>query len=737
MRAVVFDWDGTLVDSESLNLATWVSQLAAVGYQPSREELDQIAGRTFPDCLSYFSARATMDVAAFERGWRAEIDRRVRAELVIFKDSVACLKAVRAAGIPVAVATQTPRHQLDLGLRLSRLASLVTVSVCREDVARPKPAPDVYLEACARLGLPAGDCLAVEDSPVGARSARSAGLAVLGVARAPGGRSALAATADVVVDCLDQDFLLSMLAEPGQTPPHAPSGSSTNGAQPQPSTRDGEAPMAVAERPDVFISYNSDDTDLVQEIVRRLSQVGLRCWLDLWALVPGQPWQEDTESALLASRTVLVAVGRSGFGRWHREELRSALALRVEGGAQRRVVPVLLPGVPEQVIATLPPFLRRLSFVDMRGGITGHALARLAAGCRGQPPGMISSTDEEDRERAPMRAHTGSERRMLAIVEASMRAIRRWAQAIQNRDGGIPSDNEGTYSCAWSSAGLLWSLAMAGEDFHSLWIRRGLTWVLDNRNPDGGSPVVSVGDPSITEATAQAALACLEAYRQTEDSSLARESAALVGWLLYRQEKSAGWSWRPGTECSWTVPTAFSMLALDAAQTCSVCPDTEIRAALAGATEWIVATRNSDCGWGSRSTDESRPAVTGLVMYVLAKLGHRDLAREALDFLCLSQHESGHWPPAIDRPLGRSVIRFGDAYGVLGLASCASSLDTASAQLGIRALMTSFSGRFFRYQDTIMHSWPTRDGLLALSALATALGSDPKWQRRTPLPQSG
>jgi beta-phosphoglucomutase-like phosphatase (HAD superfamily) len=234
MQAVVFDWDGTLVDSESLNLATWISQLAAAGYQPGRAELDRIAGRTFPDCLRYFATRVAMDVAVFERGWRAEMDRRVRADLVIFEDSVGCLKAVRAAGIPVAVATQTPRRQLDLGLARSRLAGLVIVSVCRGDVSRPKPAPDVYLEACARLGLRAQDCLAVEDSPVGARSARSAGLAVLGVARAPGCRSALASAADLVVDRLDQGLLLSMIAEPGQTRRQAPSGGSTSGARPRP-----------------------------------------------------------------------------------------------------------------------------------------------------------------------------------------------------------------------------------------------------------------------------------------------------------------------------------------------------------------------------------------------------------------------------------------------------------------------------------------------------------------------
>jgi beta-phosphoglucomutase-like phosphatase (HAD superfamily)/prenyltransferase beta subunit len=713
LQAVVFDWDGTLVDSESLNLATWASQLTAFGYTPSRAELAQLPGRTFPDCLRYFAPRIAGDVAAFEQEWRAEIDRRVRAGLVTFADSVACLKAVQAAGILVAVATQTPRRQLELGLAVSGLAGLVTVSVCRDDVERPKPAPDVYLEACARLHVPATDCLAVEDSPVGAQSARTAGLAVLGVARAGATPSALTAVADLVVDELVEDFLLDLLLV---SPPAARNGERAN-------ARSRRCPMASTPTPDVFISYNSADALIAQEIARELDRAGLRCWLDLWSLVPGRPWQEDTEAALAACQTVVVAIGRSGFGPWHLEELRSALALRVEGAGERRVVPVLLPGATPEIIAGLPPFLRRLAWVDLRHGMGQPAMSRLAAGCRGEAVGMVASGASTTLQLEPVvPAGSAAEQRMLAFVEASIRAVRRWARAIQNEDGGFPSDKEGTYSCTWSSAGLLWSMAMAGEDFHGRWMRRALAWVLDSRNSDGGSPIVAVGDPSITEATAQSALACVAAYEQTGDPRLGREASTLIDWLLYRQETSAGWCWRPGRESSWTVPTAFAMLALAAAARSPVGASADIHAALDQAVDWVVANRNADCGWGSFPSDESRPAVTGLMMYALAELGRRELARESLDFLYLAQQENGHWPAAIDRPSGRSVIRFGAAYGVLGVARCVDGITSPSLQSGVHALMASFTGRHFRYPDSIIQSWPTRDGLLALSAVA-ALGT--------------
>jgi len=139
---------------------------------------------------------------------------------------------------------------------------------------------------------------------------------------------------------------------------------------------------------DVFLSHNSKDRDAVEYLACRLEdEAGLKVFLDKWNLVPGDPWQEDLEQALAASRTVAVFLGPAGIGGWHNEELREALDQRVSDPA-RRVIPVLLPGTTLPAENAIPAFLARLTWVDFRAGLEDEgAFRRLAAGIRGEPPG--------------------------------------------------------------------------------------------------------------------------------------------------------------------------------------------------------------------------------------------------------------------------------------------------------------------------------------------------------------
>ncbi|MEQ9500722.1 MAG: SUMF1/EgtB/PvdO family nonheme iron enzyme [Deltaproteobacteria bacterium] len=143
---------------------------------------------------------------------------------------------------------------------------------------------------------------------------------------------------------------------------------------------------------DVFLSHNSADKPVVEAIARRLQAEGLRPFLDKH-LVPGRPWQEDLEVALGCSRTVAVFAGAEGFGGWHHEEMRSALADAVEAG--KPVIPVLLPGGAKE---KLPRFLRRRTWVDLSAGI--EDLGRLIAGIRGEAPGSGSAAEKQRRHAA-------------------------------------------------------------------------------------------------------------------------------------------------------------------------------------------------------------------------------------------------------------------------------------------------------------------------------------------------
>jgi hypothetical protein len=134
---------------------------------------------------------------------------------------------------------------------------------------------------------------------------------------------------------------------------------------------------------DVLLSHNSQDKPTVEILARRLVEAGLTPWLLTWNLVPGEPWQEAIEGALDACQTVAVFLGPSGIGSWENEEMRSALEEHV-WDKSRRVIPVLLPGAPDPREKPLPRFLRRMTWVDFRGGLDGEvAFQRLAAGIRG------------------------------------------------------------------------------------------------------------------------------------------------------------------------------------------------------------------------------------------------------------------------------------------------------------------------------------------------------------------
>jgi HAD superfamily hydrolase (TIGR01509 family) len=95
--------------------------------------------------------------------------------------AVALVDALNEAGIPIAVASNSPRAFLDLVLETSGMARRFTVTVAGDEVANPKPAPDIYLAACRRLGADPAASVGLEDSPTGAAAAKAAGLTVIGV----------------------------------------------------------------------------------------------------------------------------------------------------------------------------------------------------------------------------------------------------------------------------------------------------------------------------------------------------------------------------------------------------------------------------------------------------------------------------------------------------------------------------------------------------------------------------
>jgi HAD superfamily hydrolase (TIGR01509 family) len=100
--------------------------------------------------------------------------------------AVELVHALRAAGIPVGLASNSSREFVDKALRAGGLAGAFDVTVAGDEVAAPKPAPDGYLAAAAALGAEPAACVALEDSPTGVAAAKAAGMLVIGIPSFPG-----------------------------------------------------------------------------------------------------------------------------------------------------------------------------------------------------------------------------------------------------------------------------------------------------------------------------------------------------------------------------------------------------------------------------------------------------------------------------------------------------------------------------------------------------------------------
>jgi len=132
---------------------------------------------------------------------------------------------------------------------------------------------------------------------------------------------------------------------------------------------------------DLFLSYNSADHTLVEEIARKIRDEHLEPFLDRWYLVPGARWRSRLEQILNSCKAVAIFVGPGEMGRWQQREVDVALDLQANCPSFP-VIPVLLPGCE-------PPlgFLRQLSWVDLQNQALDQAIVILAKAARGEPPG--------------------------------------------------------------------------------------------------------------------------------------------------------------------------------------------------------------------------------------------------------------------------------------------------------------------------------------------------------------
>ncbi|MBX3706605.1 MAG: HAD family phosphatase [Pseudomonadales bacterium] len=183
-RAVIFDMDGLLLDSERLALEAFLRAGAEFGWTPDLDVYRRCVGSTYeatarllepllPDGLAY---------ANFDARWSAVYGELLDAGLLEVKPgAVELLTLLAERDVPRALATSTRRALAEHKLALSGLAGFLPHRVCGGETVRGKPHPDPYLAALGLLGTPAAATWACEDSDNGVRAAHAAGLHVIQV----------------------------------------------------------------------------------------------------------------------------------------------------------------------------------------------------------------------------------------------------------------------------------------------------------------------------------------------------------------------------------------------------------------------------------------------------------------------------------------------------------------------------------------------------------------------------
>lgn len=200
-RAVLWDMDGTLIDSAEYHWLTWRDTLAGEGHTLTQEQFASWFGQRNDAILRrYLGDVAAEEVRrigeAKEEAYRAMLRERGVEPLPGVRE---WLLRLRDAGWRQAVASSAPPANIEVILESLQVSDCFQAFVSAEEVPHGKPAPDVFLLAAERVGVPPSRCVVVEDAPAGVEAGRRGGMRTIGIASMN-----RTLDADIVVPSLDR-----------------------------------------------------------------------------------------------------------------------------------------------------------------------------------------------------------------------------------------------------------------------------------------------------------------------------------------------------------------------------------------------------------------------------------------------------------------------------------------------------------------------------------------------------
>ncbi len=207
--AVIFDWDGVIVDSSAAHKRSWEMIAAEIKKPLPPDHFERSFGRKNPavirEILQWSDDNAEIDTLSKRKEW---LYREIIREegLSALPGVVRFLKMLKERGVPLAVGSSTPKLNLDAALEQLQLRDYFCFLVTGDDVSTGKPDPEVFLKAAQGLSVFPSRCIVFEDAPVGIEAALRAGMKAVALLTSHS-RESLKAATKIVKDLSDCDYV--------------------------------------------------------------------------------------------------------------------------------------------------------------------------------------------------------------------------------------------------------------------------------------------------------------------------------------------------------------------------------------------------------------------------------------------------------------------------------------------------------------------------------------------------
>lgn len=201
IKAVIFDMDGVIVDSEPAHIEAEKQILLKHGVKVTTEELRAYTGTTaefeFADLIRKYKLNTTVEALFKEK--ENILFKLLKREVQPTKGVIELIKNLKRQGVKLGIASSGHRKLVRFFLGKLKIASQFDSVVCSEDITHSKPHPEIFLKSAKELGVRPDECVVIEDSKLGVEAAKSAGMKCVGYRNPNSGDQDLS-EADMIVD---------------------------------------------------------------------------------------------------------------------------------------------------------------------------------------------------------------------------------------------------------------------------------------------------------------------------------------------------------------------------------------------------------------------------------------------------------------------------------------------------------------------------------------------------------